>query len=102
MSYNSTSPELVKDISDLKEITSELKVTTSEILQALNIFAESVDKRFEAVDKRFDAVDKRFDRIESTITTLSTKSQINTLVDVLHANSVISKYEAAQVKKIPA
>jgi len=61
------------------------EIYNSVLLEAINTFSERVDQRL--------------DRIE---TTMATKGQINILVDVLHANSVISKYEAAQVKNISA
>lgn len=76
-----------------KDLTvAELAVMMNEAFQNLQVYME---ERFRRVEERLDALEVRVTVIENT---MSTKTQIQTLTDILRTNGVLSAFETSQVK----
>ncbi len=86
-------------VSALQNSVSGLSVTVSVLQESVFELRDAMMAFSERVDQKFLAIDKRFDRIESN---MATKQQISILTDILQANTVITKYEASQVKNASA
>lgn len=96
-----------------KDLTvAELAVMMIEAFQNFQIY---IDERFRRVEERLDRIEARLDTLETRVTalesrvtnietrvtgienTMSTRTQVETLTDILRTNGVLSAFETSQV-----
>lgn len=77
----------------------QAELTLKEVLETMNESFSTMqvylDQKFKNIDDRFERLEKRVTVLE--ITTSSTKTQIENLIDILRIDGAISSYEASQI-----
>jgi len=84
---------LNQKIDELSNSINELAEVVNESFSKLHIY---LDDRFGRLETRVTRLEERVDNIENT---MSTKTQVEVLTDVLRTNGVISRFEARKISK---